>query len=198
LSDRSLQRWVVEHRVPVLDQLFQVLSYVGSFGLVWLALAFVLSGFSLRRPWLPARVAVTILAAELASGLLKLSIGRDRPPVATPEPEPLVHLPPTGSLPSGHATVAFACATALALPVPRLAVPLYVLAALIAFSRVYVGVHFPLDILAGAVLGLAVGLAVWRGGRVLRHVGRGAGADATTPPTPRAGPPRSRRRRRAG
>jgi undecaprenyl-diphosphatase len=187
---------VVEHRVPVLDQLFQVLSYVGSFGLVWLALAFVLSGFSLRRPWLPARVAVTILAAELASGLLKLSIGRDRPPVATPEPEPLVHLPPTGSLPSGHATVAFACATALALPVPRLAVPLYVLAALIAFSRVYVGVHFPLDILAGAVLGLAVGLAVWRGGRVLRHVGRGAGA--TAPPTPRAGPPRSRRRRRAG
>ena len=184
--------------MPVLDQLFQVLSYVGSFGLVWLALAFVLSGFSLRRPWLPARVAVTILAAELASGLLKLSIGRDRPPVATPEPEPLVHLPPTGSLPSGHATVAFACATALALPVPRLAVPLYVLAALIAFSRVYTGVHYPLDILAGAALGLVVGLAVAQGGRLLRHVGGRAGSGATAPRTPRAGPPRSRRRRRAG
>jgi undecaprenyl-diphosphatase len=195
LSDHSLQRWVVEHRVWLLDPLFQGLSYIGSFGLVWLALAFALSGFSLRRPWLPARVAVTILVAELSSGLLKLWIGRDRPPVADPDPEPLVVLPVTGSLPSGHATVAFACATALALPVPRLAVPLYALAALIAWSRVYVGVHFPLDILAGALLGLVVGFAVARAGRLLRHVGA---RDATAPRTPRAGRPRSPRRRRVG
>ena len=179
----------------VLDPIFQGLSYAGSFGLVWLALAFALSGFTLRRPWLLARVAVTILAAEVSSGLLKLWIGRDRPPLANPEPEPLVTLPVTGSLPSGHATVAFACATALALPVPRLAVPLYALAALIAFSRVYVGVHYPVDILAGAVLGLVVGVAVARAGRLLRHVGR---SEATAPPTPRAARPRSRRRRRAG
>jgi undecaprenyl-diphosphatase len=181
--------------VWVLDPIFQGLSYVGSFGLVWLALAFALSGFTLRRPWLLARVAVTILAAELSSGLLKLLIDRDRPPLAEPEPEPLVTLPVTGSLPSGHATVAFACATALALPVPRLAAPLYALAALIAFSRVYVGVHYPVDILAGAVLGLVVGAAIARGGRLLRHVGPG---EATAPRTPRAARPRSPRRRRAG
>ena len=183
----------------VLDPLFQGLSHVGSFGLVWLALAlaisFAVGGFTLRRPWLLASVAVTLLVAELSSGLLKLWIGRDRPPLANPEPEPLVTLPVTGSLPSGHATVAFACATVLALQVPRLAAPLYALAALIAFSRVYVGVHYPADILAGAVLGLAVGVASARAGGLLRRLGR---RQATAPPTPRAARRRSPRRRRAG
>ncbi len=195
MVDRSLQRWIVEHRVGVLDPVFQALTYAGSFGLVWLVLALVVSGFSLRRPWLPARVAVTILIAEMSSGLLKLWIGRDRPAVATPDPEPIVHLPATASFPSGHSTVAFACATALTLAVPRLALPFYALAALIAFSRVYVGVHYPGDIVAGALLGVIVGLVVARAGRVLRQVAVGG---ATAPPTPRAGPTRSRRRRRAG
>ena len=66
----------------------------------------------------------------------------------------------THSFPSGHATVAFACATVLALAVPRLRVPFFVLAALIAFSRVYVGVHYPFDVLAGAVLGVGLATAL--------------------------------------
>jgi undecaprenyl-diphosphatase len=153
----------------VLDPVFEGLTYAGSFGLLWLVLAVVLSGFSWRRPWLAARVAVTILLAEMVSALLKAWIDRDRPPLASPDPEPLVRLPATGSFPSGHATVAFACATVLALAVPRLAAPLYVLAALVAWSRVYVGVHYPLDVLAGAALGVALGFAVVGAGRVLRR-----------------------------
>ncbi|HWN21789.1 MAG TPA: phosphatase PAP2 family protein [Gaiellaceae bacterium] len=134
-----------------------------------MALAVVLSGFSWRRPWLAARVAVTILLAEMVSALLKAWIDRDRPPLANPDPEPLVRLPATGSFPSGHATVAFACATVLALAVPRLAPPLFALAALVAWSRVYVGVHYPLDVLAGALLGVALGFAVVGAARVLRR-----------------------------
>ena len=57
----------------------------------------------------------------------------------------LVSRPHTGSFPSGHAATSFASATVLAAFVPRLRVPLYVLAALIARSRAYVGVHYPLD-----------------------------------------------------
>ena len=88
-------------------------------------------------------------------------MGRPRPAAALePDPEPLVDLPATYSFPSGHATVSFACATVLALAVPRLRVPLFVLAALISFSRVYVGVHYPLDVLAGAVLGVAIAIAL--------------------------------------
>ena len=188
--DTSIQRWVVEHRWGPLDLVFEALSLVGSFGLVWLGLALVLGGLSWRRPWLALRVAVTILLAEMASGLLKAAIGRDRPPLADPEPEPLVGVPATHSFPSGHATVSFACATILALAIPRLAWPLFGLAALVAFSRVYVGVHYPLDIVAGAALGVALGVGVRRAARLLRRAAAPSEA-LRAPRTPRAGPRRS-------
>jgi undecaprenyl-diphosphatase len=148
------------------------LTYAGSFGMIWLLLAVALAGGSWRRPWLPARVGATILVAESVSGLLKDRIGRARPPLHDPEPATLVSLPHTSSFPSGHSTVAFACATVLALSVPRLRLPLFALAALIAFSRVYVGVHYPFDVLAGAVLGVAIGLAVRYAGVGIRRVAR--------------------------
>jgi undecaprenyl-diphosphatase len=160
---------VVDHRIGALDWFFEALSYLGSFGLVWLLLALAISGFSWSRPWLWTRVGAAILLAESVSGALKAWIGRDRPPLADPTPEPLVDLPSTSSFPSGHATVSFACATVLALAVPRLRVPLFVLAALIAFSRVYVGVHYPFDVLAGAALGVGIAIALRMLAGVLRR-----------------------------
>lgn len=160
---------------------------------MWLVLAIALSGFSWRRPWLAVRVAVTVLIAEMVSGLLKVWIDRDRPPLANPDPGPLVALPATGSFPSGHATVAFACATALALAVPRLVLPLFALAALIGWSRVYVGVHYPLDVLAGALIGVALGFAVAGSGRLVRRLAVPDTPGATAPQTPRADPRRSKR-----
>ena len=163
---------MVEHRLGLLDPVFQGLTYAGSFGAIWLVLAVAIAGFSWRRPWLAARVGATILVAESVSGLAKEWIGRDRPPLVDPEPATLVELPHTSSFPSGHATVAFACATAIALAVPRLRWPVFVLAALIAFSRVYVGVHYPLDVLAGAFLGVGIGFAVRHAGAAIRTLAR--------------------------
>lgn len=167
--DQTVRSWVVDHRLGLLDPLFEGLSYAGSFGFVWLLLAVAISGFSWSRPWLWTRVGATILVAESVSGALKIWVGRDRPPLSDPQPEPLVDLPATFSFPSGHATVGFACATTLALAVPRLRIPLYALAALISFSRVYVGVHYPLDVLAGAVLGVALAIALRKLAAVLRR-----------------------------
>ncbi len=153
----------------MLDPFFVALSYAGSFGLIWLAIALAISGHSRSRPWLWVDVGVAILVAEGVSRLLKSWVDRDRPPLSNPEPEPLVDLPSSDSFPSGHATIGFACATVLALAVPRLRVPLYALAALIALSRVYVGVHYPFDVLAGAVLGVGVAIALLKLAAVLRR-----------------------------
>ena len=167
--DRELRDLVVDHRLGVLDPFFEALSYAGSFGFIWLAIAVAISGFSWSRPWLWTRVAVAILISESISGLLKEWLERDRPPVADPDPAPLVDLPATFSFPSGHATVSFACATTLALAVPRLTWPLFALATLISFSRVYVGVHYPFDVLAGAALGVAIAIALRKLAAALRR-----------------------------
>ena len=173
--DLELRSWVVTHRYGWLDPIFEGLTYIGSFGILWLILAAAISILSRSRPWLWLHVGVTILAAEAASGGLKLLLRRDRP--AGADPLPLVDLPATYSLPSGHATVSFACATMLALAVPKLLAPLYALAALVAFSRVYVGVHYPSDIVAGAVLGIVLAIALRTLAAVLRRSGRALRAD---------------------
>lgn len=109
-----------------------------------------------RRPWLLVLVLASDLVADGLSLALRQAIGRDRPPLVYPEPKALVAVPHTGAFPSGHASSAFACAAVLAWASPRLRVPAFVLAAAIAWSRVYVGVHWPLDVLGGAVLGVLV------------------------------------------
>jgi len=131
------------------------LSRIGSWGLVWLALGLLLAvGRRSARPF------VLVLLADAAaygvSEALKAAVGEHRPRGY----EPLVGLPHSSSFPSGHATMSFGCATVLAVLEPRVA-PLYLaLAAAIAYSRLYLGVHWPLDVLAGGVLGCLVGTAL--------------------------------------
>ena len=118
------------------------------------------------------QVGLTVILAEAISGGLKPLLRRDRPVASETDPLPLVDVPATYSFPSGHATVSFACATILTFAVPRLAVPFYALAALIAFSRVYVGVHYPSDIVVGAVLGTLIAIALRTLEAVLRRSGQ--------------------------
>jgi undecaprenyl-diphosphatase len=113
-----------------------------------------------RRPWFFVALVTATLAADGLSYLLRQWIGRDRPPLVYEDPRPLVGLPHSGAFPSGHAASAFAAATVIAWASRRLAVPAYLLAALVAWSRVYVGVHWPLDVIGGAALGTLVAIAL--------------------------------------
>jgi undecaprenyl-diphosphatase len=153
--DFDLDRYVLSHREGWLDPIFVGLSIAGSGALVWLAIGVVLS--VLRRNVAPFLfVAAAALLTNLVVSGLKQAVGRERPPAVILDPKPLMEVPTTSSFPSGHAATSFACALVLARFAPRLTIPLFVLAALIAFSRVYVGVHYPFDVLAGTILGLAL------------------------------------------
>jgi undecaprenyl-diphosphatase len=130
-------------------------------GLVWIGIALALALLR-RRPALLLAVVAADGIADLLARAIKSVVDVQRPAFRYAEPKALVPVPQDHSFPSGHAATSFACATTLALAFPRLAAPLYLLAAAIAFSRVYVGVHYPLDVLGGAVLGIAVAIALRR------------------------------------
>jgi undecaprenyl-diphosphatase len=105
-----------------------------------------------------ALTALTVWTADLITTGLKEVFGRPRPFEEAGAAEPLLRATVGESLPSGHASTSFAGALVLAYLVRRAVPALFALAALIALSRVYVGVHYPLDIVAGALVGVAVAL----------------------------------------
>ena len=168
--DRDALLWVVGHRTGWLDPVFVGLSLAGYGGLLWIGLAAGLAAWHrLRIVPFAALAAACVWSADVLTLLLKAVVERPRPFRALPQVDPLLHGTLGASFPSGHAATSFAGATFLALAAPRLAPALFALAAAVAYSRVYVGVHYPLDVVAGAVLGAAVTL-------VFRALGPRAGA----------------------
>jgi undecaprenyl-diphosphatase len=121
-----------------------------------------------RYPLVALAATVSFFVASGLNALLKPLVDRSRPPQAIGL-DALVGVPGSASFPSGHAMTAFATAGAVAVLAPRLRWPMVAVAAVIAFSRVYLGVHFWLDVLVGSALGLAVALLASAG---LRSVAR--------------------------
>lgn len=157
--DRDIVVWFADHRAAPLDVAAVVLAVAGTAGLVWIALA-IIAG--LTRPHgllrLTVPVVIAVWAADLAALGLRHLIGRTRPYDAIAGLDAVSGVGGTGpGFPSGHATVSAAGALALILLVRRAVPALAGLALLIALSRVYAGVHYPTDALAGLVLGCVFG-----------------------------------------
>jgi membrane-associated phospholipid phosphatase len=129
-------------------------------------------------PLVAGAATASFFLASALNAVLKAIVDRSRPPEAIGF-DALVGVPPSPSFPSGHAMTAFAVAGAVALLAPRLRLPVLGLAAVIAFSRVYLGVHFWVDVLVGAALGAAIGVLValaFRRAAAARQARAGAGA----------------------
>jgi undecaprenyl-diphosphatase len=147
---------------PVLTTLFVLLSAWWVKGPLLIALGLGCDLWRRRAPLAFLAAGAAVLAASAVVAPLKDAFGRDRPPEVDPGLGSLVSLPDNPSFPSGHAATAFAAATAIAILSPRMRPFALGLAAAVALSRVYLRVHFPLDVVAGAAIGAGLGaLAGW-------------------------------------
>lgn len=165
--DQAVMGFIQAHcHNPFTDGLFPAVTYLGEMGVVWIVLGLLLMILGKKSGWRPigALIILAMLAGLLiGEAALKNVVCRARPFQDFPAYTQLLIAPPSGySFPSGHSCSSFAAAAVLFCRNRRWGSAALVLAALIAFSRVFLFVHYPTDVLAGAALGLLCGLGtVW-------------------------------------
>lgn len=156
---------------PMLDRIMPVLSVSGNLGVIWLVLLGAIAAFGKKTGREIALAGLAALAIGFVSSeLLKDLTMRPRPFLVLDHVRLLVSAPHSYAFPSGHATSSFAVASGVVLAGRKLLkkVPLWgwgmlALAAAISYSRLYVGVHWPVDVAAGVMMGLGSG---WVGARL--------------------------------
>jgi len=159
--DSSIFRTVAEWHSPILDRTMPELSEIASGSRLWMGIAAlfaVFGGDKGRRTAVEGMVAIGI-NSFLANILFKNVARRKRPIESVPE-ERRLKQPESSSFPSGHTASAAAFSGIVDRAYPKLWLPINGLAAAVGFSRVYTGVHYPGDVLAGWLLGKSVALVV--------------------------------------
>ncbi len=155
--DQNLVEAAQAFEHPVLTAVFVALSAWWVKGPLLIGLGLWSDLWRRRLPMAFGAAAVATGVASLVVHWLKLAFDRDRPPVEDPALGSLVAIPGNPSFPSGHSATAFAAATAVAILCPRMRPWALGIAAAVALSRVYLRVHFPLDVLAGGLIGAGLG-----------------------------------------
>lgn len=138
----------------LMNKIMIAFTELGNIGLLWIAILFILMSIKKYRKIALMLLLSLILSAILGEGILKNIIKRTRPCYTVPAMQLLIPKPLTYSFPSGHTASAFAAVGILAKYFRKYAVLFYTVAILIAFSRLYLYVHYPTDVLGGIILGL--------------------------------------------
>lgn len=151
--------WIQENlRTPVLTDFFRFMTTLGNSGIIWIIITVLLLCIKNYRK-IGIASAVSLVSSLVVNNIvLKNLIARPRPYTLIQGLTILTNPPADFSFPSGHTAASFACATVLFLMLPKkYGVPALILATLISFSRLYLGVHFPTDVLAGLISGVILG-----------------------------------------
>ena len=148
-------------RCGFLDSVTAFLSVVFNAGIAWFVICAVLAFFRKSRYASVVMLCAVLLAFLIGELAMKNVICRVRPCNVDTDILLAVARPESYSFPSGHTGSSFAAATALFLCNKKLGIPALILAFIVALSRVYLFVHYPTDVMVGAVLGAACALAVY-------------------------------------
>jgi undecaprenyl-diphosphatase len=166
--DLAIVNWFAAHRSAPLDALAVFVAVQWRAGLIF-TVAGIVRALLNKKVAMAAwqTVLAVLLASLLANGIIKSVIHRPRPFAASATLQVVGDRPTSESFPSGHAATAVAGALLLASTWPQARAAIWAVAAIVAVSRVYIGVHYPTDVIAGALVGLAAGWfvrgrTVWR------------------------------------
>lgn len=138
----------------IMDRAMVAVTALGNVGLVWIVIAVLLLINKKYRNIGFMVLGTLILSTILGEGVIKHLVQRIRPSASIPAAKLLIAKPLSYSFPSGHATSSFAATGILSKYFKNYAPEFFGLASLIAFSRLYLYVHYPTDVLAGIILGL--------------------------------------------
>lgn len=148
---------------PLLDKIMVGASTLGNTGILWIALTLILLIIPKTRPVGKVLVLALIIELVFVNLILKPVVHRPRPFDVNPVVQLLVKSPKDYSFPSGHTSMAFTMVSGLFLMKKKeLGIAACILATAIAFSRLYLYVHYPTDVLAGVVIGILSGYAGYK------------------------------------
>lgn len=163
--DGAVLLWLQEAvRNDMVSPLVCFYTGLGNSGVLWIGLSCLMLLFRPTRRAGVVSLAALMLGFLCTNVLLKPLVARPRPWLDVAGLLPLIHEPDMNSFPSGHTCAAFsaACGWWSALPKKWMRVTGLILAALMGLSRLYVGVHYPSDVIGGAAVGTLCGLAAWK------------------------------------
>lgn len=156
--DYGVLEWFQQIQNGFLTKFFRFFTVIGEGGAVWIAVAVLLLCFRKTRRYGMVVAASLLLCLIVGNGLLKHAIARPRPCWRHPQVKMLISVPRDYSFPSGHTFASFAAAASLWYWKRPVGMAAWVVALLIASSRLYFFVHYPTDVLAGALLGTGLAL----------------------------------------
>lgn len=162
--DSQILFWIQQNiRSDSATLFWEFMTDLGNIGILWIFVTLILLfRKKTRTAGITAALAI-LMDTVISNGILKTWIARPRPFLTYTDIMPIIPPPTDFSFPSGHTAIAFAVAFVIYELLPRrYSIPALVTAALIGMSRLYLGVHYPTDILAGILIGFAIAkTAVW-------------------------------------
>lgn len=157
--DFSILDYIQQHlRCNILDAIMPLITLFGEYGIWWICVTLMFIALRTRRSCGLTLAAGIVICALLGNVLLKNIIARDRPCWINESIDMLVKVPHDYSFPSGHTMISFTCAVILVFFDKKLGIPAIILAAAVGCSRMYLYVHFPTDVFAGMIIGIAIGV----------------------------------------